>query len=567
MAYITNSKTLFFVTSPRDANQLPDEIKVLIDHFSGQVWNPASQELFYQKLSEYDFFNGTLTGDLAFKARDRINRSPQSLGLVNLKPTISITDAGRDYLHGQFQEERLLKQMLKFQLPSIYHIDNSGRFRVKPYLELIRFINDFEGLTKVEIALYVTQLVDNRNYEVIKNKISSFRSNRRARTDAISYNRYVDECFERELRAVYADEIASNELSTRESSDASISNFLATKKNNLRDYADASIRYLRATGLFTFDPSRNKVKVLRGKEDDVNYLLEHTDRTPLSFATEEEYKQYLFSASNIQLLSDDKSLILDRLANFTHVTTDLQCKNLVELKELAAQYQKQKVEEITENEIDLLKNYEKYDEVVDIYEKLSSRDMVDKPLYLEWNTWRAFNMLDDGKIEGNFIIDDEGLPLYTAAGNKPDIECEYRDFDMIVEVTMSSGNRQYEMEGEPVARHLGIKSRNSSKDVYCIFIAPTVSEATLAHYYAMHKTSIAYYGGVSKIIPLDLDAFKSILRQANASSIKPTSEHMKNFVTKATELAQSSDNEIDWFEQVKSESLNCFSTASPEITT
>ena len=37
----------------------------------------------------------------------------------------------------------------------------------------------------------------------------------------------------------------------------------------------------------------------------------------------------------------------------------------------------------------------------------------------------------------------------------PDIECDYDDFSLSVEVTLQAGQRQYESEGEPVARHYG----------------------------------------------------------------------------------------------------------------
>ena len=90
---------------------------------------------------------------------------------------------------------------------------------------------------------------------------------------------------------------------------------------------------------------------------------------------------------------------------------------------------------------------------------------------LEYNTWRAMTMLNGGRIKGNFNFDDFGQPLSTAAGNMPDIECYYEDFILIVEVTMQQGQRQYEMEGEPVARHFGQIKKKFGKETYCLFIA------------------------------------------------------------------------------------------------
>lgn len=83
-----------------------------------------------------------------------------------------------------------------------------------------------------------------------------------------------------------------------------------------------------------------------------------------------------------------------------------------------------------------------------MFDDIRAKRVVDQPLMLEWNIWRAFAMLNDGEIRGNFKTDTEGMPLNTALGNKPDIECRYNNFDIIVEVTMSSGSKQYEMEDE-----------------------------------------------------------------------------------------------------------------------
>ena len=50
-------------------------------------------------------------------------------------------------------DEAFTRQLLKFQLPSPYHTQSSKiEFKVKPYLELLRLINDVGSLSKTEIA-------------------------------------------------------------------------------------------------------------------------------------------------------------------------------------------------------------------------------------------------------------------------------------------------------------------------------------------------------------------------------------------------------------------------------
>ena len=75
-----------------------------------------------------------------------------------------------------------------------------------------------------------------------------------------------------------------------------------------------------------------------------------------------------------------------------------------------------------------------FDEIIEVFEKISDRkdlDIPDKPLFFEWNTWRALNMLDDGEIEGNLLSDTEGKPLSVAKVELPDMVCYYKAFGVI----------------------------------------------------------------------------------------------------------------------------------------
>ena len=104
MASIKGKPNIFFITSPRSPYKIKDEIRVLTDNFSGECWtsNADLQIRFYKKLAESEEFVGSLLGDLAFKARDRITRAPKSLGMVDLEPEIKLTEAGDRYINGTF---------------------------------------------------------------------------------------------------------------------------------------------------------------------------------------------------------------------------------------------------------------------------------------------------------------------------------------------------------------------------------------------------------------------------------------------------------------------------------
>jgi hypothetical protein len=95
MARLSN-KVLFFTTSPRTPAKMIPEIRLLYDKFEGKKWDKSTQEQFTDELVASSFFEGVGSpSDKAFSARDRITRAPKSLGFVDLKPCISITDAGR----------------------------------------------------------------------------------------------------------------------------------------------------------------------------------------------------------------------------------------------------------------------------------------------------------------------------------------------------------------------------------------------------------------------------------------------------------------------------------------
>jgi AlwI restriction endonuclease len=79
---------------------------------------------------------------------------------------------------------------------------------------------------------------------------------------------------------------------------------------------------------------------------------------------------------------------------------------------------------------------------------------------------------------------------------------------------MSSGSRQHEMEGEPVARHFGRLQLSSSVPVYCLFIAPRINENSMAHFFNLNRMRTALYGGRTRIIPISVDQFIRLLNRA-----------------------------------------------------
>ena len=121
---------------------------------------------------------------------------------------------------------------------------------------------------------------------------------------------------------------------------------------------------------------------------------------------------------------------------------------------------------------------------------------------------------------------------------------------------MQGGQRQYETEGEPVTRHLAKVKRETEKTAYCLFIAPNINEACIAHFYALHKMNISYYGGKSTIVPLPLSVFLKMVEDSYKASYVPEPQHVQRFFERSSELAESTDNEKDWYIGITQEALN-----------
>lgn len=551
-----DSKVIFVTTSPRTPAKMIPEIGLLHTHFAGQKWNTETQRAFMELLREENFFNGEGANDPAFSARDRINRAPKALGFVILSPTIQLTPAGEELVNSRRKDEIFLRQLLKFQVPSPFHkpTENSAEFWVKPYLELFRLIRHFGSLKFDELMMFGLQLVDYREFDTIIEKINQFRI-AKAQNEG-NYKRFRAEYFDIELREIYSADISSGNTRTRETNDASIAKFLSTKASNMRDYADACFRYLRATGLVNISHLGKSISIVPEKILEVDYFLQHTNREPCFIDNEGQYVAYLGNPLIPTLLTDNRELLEQKIrAEFPQLEFS-ESATLQDLKNLFADELENRKEQILTEQVAAIKDYRLFEDISTTFDQILDNSLYDTPLMLEWNTWRAMTMLDGGEIKANLKFDDFGNPMSTAQGNMADIVCDYGDFGLTVEVTMQSGQRQYETEGEPVTRHLAKFKRETEKPAYCLFIAPNINDACKAHFYALHKMNIQYYGGTSTIVPLPLSVFIKMVQDSHNANYVPEPRHVQRFFERSNELANSTKNEVDWYNGITEEALN-----------
>ena len=551
-----DSKVIFVTTSPQTPAKMIPEIGLLQTHFTGQKWNTETQRAFMELLREENFFNGEGANDPAFSARDRINRAPKALGYVVLSPSIYLTPAGVELVSSRRKEEIFLRQLLKFQIPSPYHrpTENSAEFWVKPYLELFRLVRHFGSLKFDELRIFGLQLVDYREFDTIVEKINQFRVAKAQKEG--NYKQFRAEYLEAELRDIYSVDINSGNTRTRETTDASIAKFLSTKASNMRDYADACIRYLRATGLVNISHLGKSISIVPEKIQEVDYFLQNADREPCFIDNEKQYVEYLGNPQIPTLLTDNRELLEEKIrAEFPQLQIPVTA-TLQELKNLFADELENRKAQILTDQVAAIKDYRQFEEINTTFDQILANSLYDTPLMLEWNTWRAMTMLDGGDIKANLKFDDFGNPMSTAQGNMADIVCDYGDFGLTVEVTMQSGQRQYETEGEPVTRHLAKYKRENEKPAYCLFVAPNINDACKAHFYALHKMNIQYYGGTSTIVPLPLNIFIKMVEDSYNATYVPEPRHIQRFFEHSNHLANSTENEVDWYNGITEKALN-----------
>jgi len=548
MASLSKTKHLFGFTSPRTIEKIIPELNLLSEQFTGKNWL-ENQINFFDAIFESDFYEGTAyPKDPALAARDRITRAPKALGFVQLKPSIQLTKAGKQLVDQKRLPELFTKQLLKFQLPSPYHtLSPTVNFNVRPYLELLRLIQELGSVSKTEIALFFLQLVNHNKFEEIKNKILTFRKERRSNR-SVSWKTYVSQEFEKQISIIFADEIATKNFKTRESTDSSFKKFVKTKEGNMRDYADAFFRYLRGTQLVTIDKNLH-LKISSQKQDSVNFLLENTNRNALDLSLN-DYENYLFDPDKLIVLEDNSELINSKIIKLDD-SINVKSLNIDEAKDLLNDLEIQRKVKTIEDTVNHLKLRSDIGDILDIFEKIKKREVPDVPLFLEWNIWRAFAALNHTQaIEGNFIVDLDGMPLNTAPGKKPDIEINYGTFSCIVEVTMSAGETQFNMEGSSVPRHYGDLVRKVEHDAYCIFIAPKVAPGTKAHFFNLNRLPTKHYGGKTKIIPMSLDDFISFLQVGITHNFKDINK-LKSWLDNLVTFNLESDDEDIWFDEIR----------------
>ena len=578
-AATAKSRAWFFPTSPRSPHKLQGEL-ALLKTLEGKIWNVDTQTAFAHMLRESADFDGNISKtDPAFTGRDRATRAPRLLGFVEFPPrgskgSFKFTDAGNLFLKATLHEQSLIfqRQIAKVQFTSPLHASRGFEdMSVKPLMVMIRLLLQFESMSKTEVALFGVTLTDEKKLDARIKDLADYRGKLRklATGERKVFRRDFANAW---VEKIYKEDIAAGNTKVREGN----GNFVKTKLGTLKDYADSTIRYLRATGLFTVSPHGQRLMLLNTNIEDAKFLLTQygiglSQFTKLDFS--EYVVQYLGNPSLPVIRKDDETLRagdLERMLAQVTTTRSAALANEYRKQFLGATSRTARLQVITQLEI-LLAEIQVAGEARRIRENLTlslstigeqydnitnkQSEVLDRPLMYEWNTWRAMVLINDAKnIQGNYVSDSDGNPVSTAGGNKPDIQVEYEDFHLIVEVTLSSGVRQYEMEGEPVSRHLGSIQRKLFEDgdkrpVFGVFIAENINETVISHMLTQARFASQTYKGPIRVVPMKRKTFQLLMESAVAHK-KFSQKVLRTFFENSFSKKSIEMGELDWMTMI-----------------
>jgi len=429
---------------------------------------------------------------------------------------IRITELGNKFLAGDYDISSIFfKSLLKLQFPNPWSDDFSAQhgFNIMPFvasLHLLHRLNQqsgSRGLDKREFSIFIPTLISADQIDQQIEKIIDFR---KARNKEAFIQNFASQFYQ-------------------------VTPIPQKAINNLFDYGDNTIRYFRLTKYF---------KVIA----DPTGAHWHVDLEPSRIV---EIEQLINAYDGKALEFDNLNAYLNYLSNITK--PELPWEEITKLKEVATSWQKNINSTIADEKITIsphdsklfgikpdtlsktqlnkyisqlqdlnraLKDKIKKTRIVNDIDKLTSIITALKDVRtLRKYSPEQFEKLiadalliinDEMKIQPNYPVDDNGEPISHAPANKTDIECFYKSFDGICEVTLNCSKLQWVLEGQPVMRHLrDFEKERNDRNIFCLFIAPTIHNDTLSQFWICVKYE---YDGISqKIIPLTTSLFAKVL--------------------------------------------------------
>ena len=531
-------------------NGLTQEQIDLLDNITNEI----SLEEATQILEKKNYVDADMRGRNSYKPLEKIGLAY----IIDKK--IKITSLGKYLLSDDYDlGEMFFKSFLKWQYPNPIDRDfkDNKIYDLKPFILTLHLINEVnnickikeikaKGISRLEFEIFGQTLLNYTDLKTQANSLINFR---------LSLEKIKGHKEKKDFTENYIDDF--------------LSDFININYNNLRDYADNTIRYFRLTRFIYIRGGGYYIDLEPRRVIEINNLLNTYNGSSETF-TKEEYIKYISDISLPILPWEEKDKLIEIYTDLINDIANLQehlnqeiitFKNLDnvdilkrEIKNLR-QYRHKLQNLILKQE---LINISKIDEVIDALVNIRKLDL--KPsIALEKYITMALNIINDAKeIKANSLVGDDNEFIFTAPANKPDIECYYDNFNSICEVTMLNGRDQWHNEGQPVMRHFRDFEDNSSLSAnYCLFVAPKLHRDTINTFWFSVKYE--YEGTKQKIVPFTINQIIEILQV-----IKELKENNKSFshlqfqklLDNIINLKDDSNNSDDWLRAIPNTIIN-----------
>lgn len=401
---------------------------------------------------------------------------------------------------------------------------------MKPFillLQVLKLLQDggHDGLNKFETGLFLQKFQDHTEDlpQEIVDRVLQYRQELAACTNATQT---------RELKNRYKEALGDD---------------IGINPNSVvGDYSDTTFRYFSLSGLFT---RIGRTIVIRpNKQDFVNRLLESEP----TFLFETNSQAYLdsFYKNTYALPTDNREFALLEIDILKAGIRDRGNALLVQANAINDTSTLDEIQAIRfqlieynnwEREEDFANEQQQPEAIRDIINYLrvlngetiaDGPEIDDRPAYLEWAVWRSFLAIDDlvspAYQTRRFPVDQDFHPRNTAPGGGADLLFEFETYVLVVEVTLTTSHRQMAVESEPVRRHtVQYKEQFPDKDVYCLFIAPSVDNNVAETF----RIGVWYKQDDEEfvnIVPMNLSDFINAMEAL--SVFKYSNGHFKNLI-------------------------------------
>ena len=515
-----------FPTSPRSPYKVIERLK-LITSLDGRDYDKNLQIEIGKKIREE---GGNLkvgltsnSSTLDFVGRDYITRAPKKLGLVYVpgsgKGKFIFTEQGKNLINSKNMEFVIQRQIAKIQYPSPISARGTENIEIIPLTTIIEILKKVKDLSRTEVMIFVITIEKFTQINSAIKEILNFRDELKEIKGNLKRRRFRKETGIKKLEIFYQNE--NFKIREKKGKKNDKKEFLKIKLNNHKDYADSIFRYFIATGLFKLN-KKSRLEISKINEKDADYLLKTLGLKPKDIETDEkEYvNNYIGKENSISLFTDELTNLIKKFDYLIELSSKLKLKinadtikkkfneekSLDIKKDIIVELQKKFIFLKMEKFIKKLseRNQNDFDEILNHFEDINDRnsDILDKPLQYEYNFFRAFAFIGDFvKILPSLNFDEDTNPLNTTS-NKPDLIIEYKNFILVVEVTLSSGQRQYESEGAPVFRHVGKCQNENSKPVFGLFIAEKLDINMPIEFLSRAQVRTKTYNGKVRILPM-----------------------------------------------------------------